>query len=45
MPAGDLPATQRPFELKFAEVFQLRDGKIALMRAYWDINTLIRQLS
>lgn len=45
IPAGELPPTQRPFELKFAEVFVVREGKIAAMRAYWDIHTLVRQLS
>src|SRR3954462_12142980 len=33
-PAGEIPVMDRPLELKFAEVFQLRDGKIALLRAY-----------
>ena len=45
LPTGDLPSTQRPFALKFGEVFQVRGGKITAMRAYWDVQTLIRQLS
>jgi steroid delta-isomerase-like uncharacterized protein len=44
-PTGAIAPTQRPFELKFAEVFQVRNGKIAAMRAYWDTGTLVRQLS
>lgn len=44
-PAGEIAPTQRRFELKFGEVFQLRDGMIAVMRAYYDPGTLIRQLS
>ncbi len=45
LPTGDLPPTQRPFALQFGEVFHVRDGKIARMRAYWDLQSLIRQLS
>ena len=41
---GEIPATGRSIELRFAELFQLRDGKIALMRAYWDSATFFRQL-
>lgn len=44
-PMGEIAPTQRPFALKFGEVFQLRDGKIVLMRAYWDVGSLVRQLS
>ena len=43
-PGGIIPATNRPFELKFAEIFQLRGGKIAVMKAYWDSASLMRQL-
>jgi steroid delta-isomerase-like uncharacterized protein len=34
-PAGEIPVTGRPLEIKFAEVFQVQDGKIILLRAYW----------
>ena len=44
-PAGEIAPTQRRFALQFGEVYQLRDGKIVLMRAYWDAHSLIRQLS
>ncbi len=43
-PAGEIPATGKRIELKFAEVFEMRDGKIKTMRAYWDTGTLMRQL-
>lgn len=44
-PAGPIPATGKKIELKFAEVFEMRNGKIKTMRAYWDTGTLMRQLS
>jgi steroid delta-isomerase-like uncharacterized protein len=44
-PAGEIAPTQRRFELKFGEIFELKDGKIAVMRAYYDPGTLIRQLT
>lgn len=43
-PMGEIPPTGRRIELRFAELFHLRDGKIALMRAYWDSSTLMRRL-
>ena len=43
-PAGELPPTGRPIELRFAEIFELRGGKIARLRAYWDVATLLRQI-
>lgn len=43
-PAGVIPPTGKTIELKFAEVFEMRDGKIRVMRAYWDTGSLMRQL-
>jgi steroid delta-isomerase-like uncharacterized protein len=43
-PAGTISPTGKRIELKFAEVFEMRDGKIKTMRAYWDTATLMRQL-
>lgn len=43
-PAGEIPPTGRRFELQFAEIFDLRDGRIARMTAYWDSASLLRQL-
>lgn len=34
-PAGEIAPTDRPLELKFAEVFRVRGGQITLLRAYW----------
>ena len=43
-PAGPIPPTGKTLQLRFAEVFEMRDGKIKTMRAYWDTGTLMRQL-
>ena len=43
-PAGEIPATGRKVELRIAELFQLRGGKVARMHAYYDTATLMRQL-
>jgi len=43
-PAGEIPASGRSVELKFGEFFLIRDGRIALFRAYWDAATLLRQI-
>jgi steroid delta-isomerase-like uncharacterized protein len=43
-PAGIIQPTGKHVELRFAEVFELRNGKITTMRAYWDTATLMRQL-
>ena len=43
-PMGSIPPTGKSIQLRFAEVFTMRDGKIKTMRAYWDTATLMRQL-
>jgi steroid delta-isomerase-like uncharacterized protein len=43
-PSGEFPPTGRSVEIRFAEVYQIKDGKIALLRAYYDGATLMRQL-
>ncbi len=43
-PMGEIPASGNPHELRFAEIFQMRDGKVALMRAYYDSATMLRQM-
>lgn len=43
-PTGPIPPTGKSIELKFAEFFNVRDGEIKSMRAYWDTGTLMRQL-
>jgi steroid delta-isomerase-like uncharacterized protein len=43
-PMGDIPATNRYAELPCCEVYDLRDGKLARLRLYFDTGTLLRQL-
>lgn len=43
-PNGEIPPTGRSIELQIAELYQLQEDKIALMRAYYDSATLLRQL-
>ena len=43
-PGGDIPPTGRPLELRYCEVFRMRDGKIASARLYYDAATLLGQL-
>ena len=43
-PAGEFPPTGRSVEIRFAEVYQIKNGKIALLRAYYDGATIMRQL-
>lgn len=43
-PGGTIPATGRNVELRIAEIYELRDGKITRLYAYYDGATLMRQL-
>ena len=43
-PAGEVPPTGRRVEVRFAAVYQLKDGKIAQLRVYYDGATIMRQL-
>lgn len=43
-PDGEIPATGRSIELRFAEVFELRNEKITRLRAYTDTMTFLRQI-
>jgi len=43
-PNGELGPTQRRLEMRFCEVFEIRDGKIAGGHAYFDSATMMRQL-
>jgi predicted ester cyclase len=43
-PAGEIPPTGRRAELQIAEVYQMKDGKLALLRANYDVATMLRQL-
>jgi steroid delta-isomerase-like uncharacterized protein len=43
-PGGAIPATGRRVELKLAEVFRFRGGKIVEFRSYFDAFSLFQQL-
>jgi steroid delta-isomerase-like uncharacterized protein len=43
-PAGTIPATGRRIELRIAELYELREGKIRRLHAYYDSATMMRQL-
>jgi steroid delta-isomerase-like uncharacterized protein len=43
-PAGTIPATGRSIELKIAETYLVRLGKVVRLNAYYDSTTLMRQL-
>lgn len=45
LPNGTFEPTGRHLELRFAEVFEIRDGKIASGRSYFDVASLVRQMS
>ncbi len=43
-PMGTIPATGRPIEIRFCEVFKVRNGKFVEQHIYFDAATLMRQL-
>jgi steroid delta-isomerase-like uncharacterized protein len=43
-PAGEIPPTGRSIEVQIAEVCRMQDGKLVLLRAYYDSATMLRQL-
>ena len=43
-PAGEIAPTGRRVELQIAEIYQMKDRKIGLLRAYYDAATMMRQL-
>ena len=43
-PSGTIPPTGRKIELPIGELFRVENGKIALIHAYYDGATLMRQL-
>jgi steroid delta-isomerase-like uncharacterized protein len=43
-PAGAIPPTGRQIELRIGEFYELREGKIAKLHAYYDGATMLRQL-
>ena len=43
-PAGDIPPTGRAVAVPFASILEMREGKIARGRLYFDSTTLLQQL-
>jgi steroid delta-isomerase-like uncharacterized protein len=43
-PTGEIPPTGRRLDLWFSENFEVRDGKLRRMRAYYDGAAVMRQL-
>ena len=43
-PAGTIPATGRRLDLPFVDVHQIRDGKVASSRTYFDVMGMMQQL-
>lgn len=43
-PAGAIPPTGRRIELRIGEIYEVREGKIAKLYAYYDSATIMRQL-
>ena len=43
-PSGTIPPTGRKIELPIGELFRVENGKIALIHAYYDGATMMRQL-
>jgi steroid delta-isomerase-like uncharacterized protein len=43
-PAGTIPPTGRKIELRIGEVYELSEGKISRLHAYYDSSTMLRQL-
>jgi predicted ester cyclase len=42
-PAGEVPPTGRSIELKVAEFFELRNGKVRRIRTYFDQGAVMRE--
>ena len=41
---GEIPATGRSFSFRFADIFEVRDGKCVSHRIYWDNAEFMAQL-
>lgn len=40
---GEIKGTGQPFEVKGSSIGQIRDGRIAMNRDYWDLAGMLRQ--
>lgn len=43
-PAGEIPASGKTLDLRFCEVWAVRDGKLASIHNYQDFATLLQQI-
>jgi steroid delta-isomerase-like uncharacterized protein len=43
-PSGAIPPTGRRVEIRIAETYQVRDGKLVALHAYYDVATILQQL-
>ena len=43
-PDGDVPPTQRPLDLKFVDIFRVKDGRVVSHHVYFDRVDLMAQL-
>jgi len=44
-PAGEIPATNRAIELRAVQIVEVADGKAKSIRQYFDVGTLMEQIS
>jgi len=44
MPTGDVPPTGRAVEMRFCDVYRVRNGKIVSYRSYYDVFGFLQQL-
>ena len=44
MPTGDVPPTSRAVEIRFCDVYRVRNGKIVSYRSYYDVFGFLQQL-
>ena len=43
-PAGQIPATGKPIEIRACQIVEVKDGKVQVVRHYFDMATLLAQL-
>jgi predicted ester cyclase len=43
-PTGQIPATNKPIEIRACQVVEVKDGKVQLVRHYFDMATMLAQL-
>ena len=43
-PAGDVPATGKPIEMRACQIIDVADGKTRQIRQYFDIATMMKQI-